>query len=487
MNYTMSMIESVANQGPFTPDWESLSQYQPPEWYRRAKFGIFIHWGVYAVPAFGNEWYPRNMYLQESPEYEHHIKTYGPHKEFGYKDFIPMFTADKFDPEAWAELFEASGAKYVVPVAEHHDGFQMYASDLSHWNAAEMGPKRNVMGELFEAFDRHGLVSCCSSHRIEHWFFMGGGRTFDSDIHEPLKKGDLYWPSVTEYSQTGLYSKPEPTAEYMEDWLFRCCELVDRYRPKVVYFDWWIQQAALKPYLKLFAAYYYNRAAEWGEGVAINYKHDAFPLGCAVLDLERGQFADCQPFFWQTDTAIAKNSWGYTENNDFKKPKDILCDLVDAVSKNGNMLLNVGPKPDGSITKEDEAVLRAIGRWLSVNGEAIYDTHCWRLAAEGPTPMPDGQFTDGVDKVFTAKDIRFTAKLNRIYATVLSYPEDGKICITSLADTLSDRPHFQGIVQSVKALGFDEPISFTRDGEGLKFQTKTIHSEEPVVFRITVE
>ena len=247
MNYTMSMIESVANQGPFTPDWESLSQYQPPEWYRRAKFGIFIHWGVYAVPAFGNEWYPRNMYLPGTPEYEHHIKTYGPHKEFGYKDFIPMFTADKFDPEAWAELFEASGAKYVVPVAEHHDGFQMYASDLSHWNAAEMGPKRNVMGELFEAFDRHGLVSCCSSHRIEHWFFMGGGRTFDSDIHEPLKKGDLYWPSVTEYSQTGLYSKPEPTAEYMEDWLFRCCELVDRYRPKVVYFDWWIQQAALKP------------------------------------------------------------------------------------------------------------------------------------------------------------------------------------------------------------------------------------------------
>jgi len=488
MTYTMDLVRKVANQGPFAPTWESLGEYVAPKWYRDAKFGIFIHWGVYAVPAFGSEWYPRNMYLEGSPEFEHHVKTYGPHKDFGYKDFVPMFTAPKFDPKAWAELFAASGAKYVMPVAEHHDGFQMYESELSHWNAKEMGPKRDVLGELFEAFDEKGLVSCCSSHRIEHWFFLGGGRTFESDINEPFERGDFYWPSITEYDQLGLFSEPRMTDEYMEDWLFRCCELVDKYRPKVFYFDWWIQQEALKPYLQLFAAYYYNRAAEWGEKVAINYKHDAYPFGCAVLDLERGQFSKCQPFFWQTDTAIAKNSWGYTENNDFKKVKDILCDLVDIVSKNGNMMLNVGPHPDGSITKEDEAVLRGIGEWLKVNGEAIYGTHCWRESGEGPTEIPEGQFTDGTDKVFTAEDIRFTAKDNVIYATVLSYPEDGKICIKALSDELGNmKPHFYGIVRKVELLGFDEPIDWYRDGEGLKFTTKTVATENPVVVKITID
>lgn len=488
MAITLEQIQKVANQGPFVPTWASLSAYQPPRWYQDAKFGIFIHWGAYAVPAFGNEWYPRNMYLPGTPEYEHHRETYGPQDQFGYKDFIPLFRAEHFDPDRWAELFAASGARYVMPVAEHHDGFQMYQSELSHWNAAEMGPKRDVLGELFEAFEKRGLVPCCSSHRIEHWFFQGGGRTFPSDVQEPLKKGDLYWPAVTDYTQFGLESDPPMTDEFMEDWLLRCCELVDRYRPKVFYFDWWIQQSVLKPYLRLFAAYYYNRAAEWGEEVAINYKHDAFPLGCATMDLERGQFSACQPFFWQTDTAVAKNSWGYTENNDFKQPKDILCDLVDIVSKNGTLLLNIGPKADGTITPEDEAVLRGIGRWLSVNGEAIYGTHCWRQAGEGPTQIPDGQFTDGVDKVFTAKDIRFTCREDKLYATVLSYPADGKICIEALAlGEAHHKPRFSGIVKGVKALGFDEPISWTRDTEGLKFETQTIQSEEPVVFCITIE
>ncbi|MCX7658587.1 MAG: alpha-L-fucosidase, partial [Oscillospiraceae bacterium] len=258
-------IDEVIKNGRYKDNWESLSQFKVPDWYRNAKFGIFIHWGVYSVPAFANEWYSRNMYIQGTPEFEHHIATYGPHKDFGYKDFIPMFKAEKFNPDEWAQLFEAAGARYVVPVAEHHDGFQMYHSELSRFNAFEMGPKRDVLGELKEAFEKRGLLCGASSHRVEHWFFMGHGKEFDSDIKEPLVCGDFYWPSMPEPDHQDLFSTPTPSQEYMEDWLLRTCEIVDKYRPRIVYFDWWIQHSAVKPWLKKFAAYYYNRADEWGK------------------------------------------------------------------------------------------------------------------------------------------------------------------------------------------------------------------------------
>ncbi|HHX11453.1 MAG TPA: alpha-L-fucosidase, partial [Clostridiales bacterium] len=196
MKEYLRQIDEVINNGRFKDNWDSLSQFRIPRWYKEMKFGIFIHWGIYSVPAFANEWYSRNMYIQGTSEFEHHVKTYGPHKEFGYKDYIPMFTADKFNPQEWADLFKEAGAKYVIPVGEHHDGFQMYASDISHWNAAQMGPKRNVLGELKEAIEGNGLVMGTSTHRAEHWFFMGHGKEFDSDIKEPLKRGDFYWPAM---------------------------------------------------------------------------------------------------------------------------------------------------------------------------------------------------------------------------------------------------------------------------------------------------
>ena len=482
-------IDRVIKNGKFQDTWESLSQYRIPEWYRNTKLGIFIHWGIYSVPAFGSEWYSRNMYIQGSPEFEHHVKTYGPQKDFGYKDFIPLFKAEKFDAEAWADLFQQAGAKYVVPVAEHHDGFQMYKSELSHWNAFEMGPKRDVLGELKTAFDKRGIVTGASSHRVEHWFFMGHGKEFDSDIKDPMQCGDFYWPATKEpKSHHDLYSTPTPSQEFMEDWLLRCCEIVDRYRPRIVYFDWWIQHSAVKPYLRKFAAYYYNRALEWGEEVVINYKHDAFDFGCAVVDIERGQFADIKPFFWQTDTAIAKNSWCYTENNDFKKAKDILCDLVDIVSKNGTLLLNVGPKADGTFSDEDRQVLTEIGEWMKINGEAIYGSHVWRVAAEGPTKIQEGQFTDGVDKVFTKQDIRYTMNNGYLYATVLNYSEGGDINLTSLAERDASRlPLFHGIIKDVDVLGFEEKPQWNRDAEGLHIHTDTVNSNKPVVFKITLD
>ncbi|MGB4657797.1 MAG: alpha-L-fucosidase [Mobilitalea sp.] len=481
-------IDQVIESGPFKDNWDSLAAFEVPLWYKNAKFGIFIHWGVYSVPAYKNEWYSRNMYIQGTTEYEHHIKTYGAHKDFGYKDFIPMFKAEKFDAAEWADLFEKAGAKYVVPVAEHHDGFQMYRSDISHYNAYEMGPKKDTLGALKQEFDKRGIELGTSSHRVEHWFFMSHGKEFESDIKEPLKCGDFYWPSMEEPNHHDLYSTPAPSIEYLEDWLIRTCEIVDKYKPKLMYFDWWIQHSAVKPYLKKFAAYYYNKANEWGIQVAIDYKHDAFAFGTAVVDIERGQFADIKPFFWQTDTAVARNSWCYTEDNHYKTANEIIKMMIDVVSKNGSLLLNIGPKADGTIPEEDKNILLKIGEWMAVNGEAIYDTHPYRVSGEGPTTVEEGQFSDGKETMYTSEDIRFTMKGSNLYAIVMVSPKDGKVNITTLGKQDSSiKANFNGIIKVVELLGSKQTVKWEREEEALHLSIDPVEVDMPIVFKINLD
>jgi alpha-L-fucosidase len=478
---------SQDQQARFEPTWESLKQYRVPDWYQDGKFGIFIHWGVYSVPAFGNEWYPRNMYLEGNPEFEHHVKTHGKHTEFGYKDFIPQLTGAQFDADQWAQLFKEAGARFVVPVAEHHDGFPMYDCSFSDWTAAKMGPKRDILGELAAAFRKQGLILGASSHRAEHWWFFDGGRRFPSDVQDPAYE-DFYGPaspaasvSFTEDAWKSRDWQPRPNARFMEDWLARTCEIVDKYRPQLIWFDWWIEQVIFETYLQRFASYYYNRAQEWGVGVAINFKHQAFPEGTAVYDIERGQLKGIRPSFWQNDTAVAKNSWGYIDGMDYKKPSDIIGDLVDIVSKNGALLLNIGPRPDGSIPQEDADILRAIGRWLDVNGEAIYNTRPWKIFGEGPTEVSEGSFTDTNRAGFTGQDFRFTTNGDVLYATALAWPGEEAV-ITSLK---TGSPYQAGQIARVSMLGAG-PLEWTQDAAGLHITTP---AEKPCddVFSFKIE
>lgn len=455
----------------FEATWESLRQYQIPDWYQDGKFGIFIHWGVYSVPAFANEWYARNMYVKGSSEFEHHVKTYGPHTDFGYKDFIPQFTAANFSADAWAQLFKDAGARFVVPVAEHHDGFAMYDSDLSNWTAAKMGPKRDIIGELAVASRQLGMVFGVSSHRAEHWWFMDGGRKFPSDVQDPAYE-DFYGPAVPASPETvngdtwrNKDWQPRPDAKFLEDWLARTCEIVDKYKPQLVWFDWWIEQTVFETYLQRFAAYYYNRAEEWGLDVAINFKHEAFPEGTAVYDIERGQLKGIYPTFWQNDTAVGKNSWCYVEGQDYKNPGDVIGDLVDVVSKNGALLLNIGPKPDGTIPDGDAEILRAIGRWLSINGEAIYETRPWTTYGEGPTEVSEGSFTDTNRNPFTGEDIRFTTKGDTLYAIALAWPGEEAV-IKRLS---KGSPHSMGEIANVSLLGVGT-VEWSQDESGLRIK-----------------
>ncbi|MEO9892722.1 alpha-L-fucosidase [Aurantibacter sp.] len=457
----------------YEPNWESIKKnYKDPEWFNQKKFGIFIHWGAYAVPAHGSEWYPRRMYMdtatftaqlkhqKDGPNetFLYHKKTYGDQKEFGYKDFIPMFKAEKFNPEEWISLFKKSGAKYVVPVADHHDGFAMYKSNTTRWNAVDMGPKRDVLGELFIEGRKQGMIMGASSHYAFNWSFYNKKNHFDTS--DP-QYSDLYSPKGQDLN--------EPVSEeFKEMWWARTKDLIDNYQPDILWFDFYLDIPDYADYRPKLAAYYYNKGIEWNKEVVLqdkNFSHEAFPEGTVIYDLERGKLPGIRKLPWQTDTSIGKNSWCYVTNWESKTANSLIDDLVDIVSKNGNLLLNVGPKADGTIPDDQQEILMQMGDWLAVNGEAIYDTKYWNIFGEGPTEVKKGHHSEGQNKEFTGQDIRFTHKENKLYAIMMAWPKNGKVTIESLGKNSEFGKDLN--VKSIRLLGNDVKITFDHLDNGL--------------------
>jgi alpha-L-fucosidase len=472
---------------PFHASWDSLAQYRAPDWFRDAKFGIFLHWGVYSVPAFGNEWYSRNMYVPGNKAFEHHIVTYGPQTTFGYKDFIPLFKAQSFNPNAWVDLFVQAGARYVVPVAEHCDGFAMYDSDITPWNAARMGPHRDVVGELATATRARGLRFGVSSHTAEHWWWYGRGRSFPSDVQDAVVRDitpettKLYGPAA--YMNlpgpdgvTNDEKEPDPNhlelwlapdQSFLDNWLALSTELVDKYHPDFVYFDWWIGQPAFKPPLQQFTAYFYDRSTERHQQPVLTYKQESMPANVATLDIERGKLDALRLLPWQTDTSISIHSWGYVEHDDYRTAKSLIHQLLDTVSKNGNLLLNVGPKSDGTIPEEARTVLLQMGTWLRINGEAIYGTRPFTVFGEGPTKAPKNSTEKNQDiQTYTPHDIRYTTSQSgsTVYAAALGWPTGGSLTLQTL---YAGNPYLPGPVCAVTLLGTGLSITFRQEPNGL--------------------
>ena len=469
----LAETDRQANDGPYRPDWATIiGHYQQPQWYKDAKFGIFIHWGVYSVPAAENEWYPRNMYYPREGAYkDFRARFVNGDESRGYKDLIPLFKAEKFDANEWAALFKESGAQYVIPVAEHHDGFAMYDSALSDWTVVKMGPRRDTLGELSKAIRAQGIHFGLSYHRAEHDWFLDGGRAIRSDVNDP-KYASLYGPAHHRLdSGDSDFMQQDFTYvshEFTRDWLARISELVQKYQPEVVYFDWWAGQPNYRPAVTEFAAFYYNYAAAHNFGSVIDIKIDDLPWKAGARDFERGAQDRILPDHWQTDTSISNASWGYVEHDTYKSSEFIVRQLIDIVSKNGNLLLNIGPKADGTIPEEARTRLEAIGAWLKINGEAIYATTPWKTFGEGPTQIKAGTFTDTAARDYTPQDFRFTAKGSTVYAFGMACPKDGKAVIHSLGWAHEAAGFAVGNVELLGAIsGSGERVQWTQGADAL--------------------
>jgi len=442
-----------------------------------AKFGFYTHWLISSVPAFGSEWYPRQMYEPGTDEYKHQISTYGPLTPTnGFKEFIPKFTGEHFNAQTWMELFQKAGALFAGPVGEHHDGFPMYNCSLTPYTAVKMGPKRDVAAELLAASKAlpKKMYFILSSHRAWHFAFYNTGRKdSDSDVIQCACPGwndqrpttpnadpiycDLYCPANP--------NEVNPTVPFMDNWLLRTCEMADLYTPDVFYFDWWIGVSPLwQPYVQKFAAFYYNRLLMDGKVGVINTKGTTMPSGADVLDFERGQACAIQKRYWQTDTSISERSWGFIENDVYKSPSDLINNFVDIVSKNGGLLLNVGPPPNGTIPTAAVNTLLEMGSWLSVVGDAIYQSRPYHIFNEGPTQVPCGSFTDDA-KNFTKDDFRFTVNPQRsvLYAICMGAAPGDSITITLLGSGRLGT----GTISNVQVLGTTGNINWKVTADGL--------------------
>ena len=453
----------AAPAGPYEATWESVAaHYRVPGWFEDAKFGIFLHWGVYTVPAAGSEWYPKHMY---NGMLDYHTETWGNPKDFGYKDFIPLFRAEWFDPAAWAALFEEAGAKYAILTAEHHDGFAMYESDLTEWDAVDKGPHRDLLGDLAGAVRARGMKFGVSNHRIENWDFMYPAGTKEHDLFDPAfaslygppqkpwKYGNAMGPC---FDEAGRAVHPQSDA-FLEEWLARAEEIVDKYRPDLYYFDNGVNSRSLDPWKLRFAQYYYNSAIQWGKAVSIQTKSDAYLAG-SIKDYERESRApkEIETPCWQVDDPIG-HKFGYVEGLQIQSAGNVIRSLVENISKGGNLCLNISPRADGSIPDDQQAVLRAVGAWLRTNGEAVYGSRTWTVPGE--------------DDAW-----RFTRKGDK---TVYAFALGGERPVIQALGARTGR------IQSVRQLG-GGAVRFRQTASGLTLYVPT-GQKDITVFKITMQ
>jgi alpha-L-fucosidase len=491
--------------GIFKPTWESLLQYKAPDWFRDAKFGIWAHWTAQCVPEQG-DWYARQMYIQGHPQYDYHVKTYGHPSKFGFMEIDNVWRAEKWDPKALMDLYVKAGAKYFVSLANHHDNFDNYDSTHHEWNSVHIGPKKDIVGTWAKLARDNGLRFGVTNHSGHswHWFqtaygydpegpmagipydgFLtkaeGKGKWWDGLDPQHLYNGAIYpMPKglTTIKAANDFHAandrkwdeQPPPhNPEFVDRWFLRCQELIDRYDPDLLYFDNTelpLGQAGLD-----IAAHYYNANMKRHSGrleAVLNSKGlQPQRVGTMVLDIERGKADQILPNAWQTDTCIG--DWHYKratfENHKYKTAPQVVQMLADIVSKNGNLLLNIPLRGDGSIDEDEHAFLGDIAAWMKPNGEAIYGTRPFTIFGEGaPEATGTKNFNENRAKPYTAEDIRFTTKGSTLYAIALAWPADGKVRIRTLAAGSSHYPREVGRIEMPGASG---PLPFTRDAQGL--------------------
>ena len=462
----------------YTEEWASLGKHnESPEWFKNSKLGIYFHWGLYSVPAYSSEWYPRWMHFKNHKVYKHHVEKYGKPSEFGYHDFAPMFKAEKFDPEEWAQLFKDAGAQFAGPVAEHHDGYAMWDSEITPWNTMDTGPKRDITGELEKAIKGQGMKFITAFHHAKN---LQRSTEIGKEVpnsHYPNFEGMP--PTSTDPDLQLMYGNMEPEKWYKEVWFGKLKEVIDKYHPDIIWFDYVLGDIP-EEYRKEFAAYYLNEAKKIDQEAVIVRKQHDLPLSMSVEDLEQARKNNIGTKTWMTDATISNGSWCYTEDLGVKPAADVLHMLIDIVSKNGVLLLNVSPKADGTIPDNQKKGILTMGSWLKKYGEAIYGTEAWYTFGEGPTKEPEGHFKNHkafMKLKYSNKDIRYTTKDYNIYGIVLGAVEPNiELLLESFA---KEKIHDAPSIEKVSFLGSNEKIKWSYSEEkGLSVKAPSVNIDK---------